>query len=168
MKISNGTTYRTDDLRAFLIAAHNSTGTPMPAWKRCVVKWSRHNVHWGCARYDNSRMLLTIPKGALSVNELAFVVEHELAHNRGIHHADMDRRIMRYVRGEYQAPAWASMPLREKDAPEPVNHVEKRALKAQAMLDKWERKLALAKTKRSQWARKVAYYERKAALPKST
>jgi hypothetical protein len=167
VKIVNETDYRTEDLRRFIIIAHEATATEMPEWKVVRVVWSKHNVHWGCAYYDNSGMTLTIPKGKLSMAELARVTEHELAHNRGIKHGDMDAELMhrRMADGspfQWTLPGWAEgIELRlvdRKTAPTMQERVDLRAAHAAKMALLWERKLATAKKRVKKWQTKVRYY----------
>jgi hypothetical protein len=168
MKIVNETGYRTEDLRRFIVIAHEATATEMPEWKVVRVVWSKHNVHWGCAYYDNSGMTLTIPKGKLSMAELARVTEHELAHNRGIKHGDMDAELMhrRMADGspfQWTLPGWAEgIELRlvgKRAAPTMQARIDERSAHAAKMAALWERKLAVAKKRVRKWTAKVRYYE---------
>lgn len=89
MKFENHTTYRTDDLIGFVVAAHRATDTPMPDYKQVEIRWARRNRHSGWAAYNNGSMCLRLPKVGLDMLRFTRVTEHELAHNRGVHHADM-------------------------------------------------------------------------------
>jgi hypothetical protein len=63
---------------------------------------------------------------------------------------------------------WRAEPVRESRAAlrAPASIVETRAAHAAAMLDKWERKLARAKTAVAKWNRTVKYYEKKKGVDK--
>jgi hypothetical protein len=164
MKIINHTTYPTRELRKFLLAGHKAHGADTN--KVITIKWSRHGMHWGCASYSGSSMMLTIPKGKLSMTEFALLFEHELAHNLGLRHGEMDEAV-RYCQGKI--PAWAvGFDLKERAEPERVDPVVARETHARKMLERWEKKLERAKRQRSKWAVKVRYYDRKsAAVPKA-
>jgi len=161
MNLVNKTAYRTEDIRRFIEAAHEATGTPLPDHKTVRVTWSRHNRHWGSAYYNNSEMLLTIPKGNLDMTRLCRVTEHELAHNRGIMHGEMEASI--HWGTGYAFPEWAKgIELRlveAKAAPTMTERVAARAAHAGKMLLLWEKKLRTAKRQATKWGEKVRYYD---------
>ena len=56
------------------------------------------------------------------------------------------------------------LPLaRRERRPKPKSLVRRRALQAEAMAEKWAKRLAFAKTKLAQYQKKVAYYDKKGA-----
>jgi len=163
MKIINKTTYKTTDLKRFLMAGHKAHGADTQKVVRVV--WSRHNTHWGCATYSGSRMTLTIPKGDLNMAKLALVFEHELAHNLGLRHKEMDEETMWGMhRHPLQMPEWAAgLELGQKEEPSKMDPAAIRETHARKMLEQWEKKLKTAKCQRQKWALKVRYYDRKTA-----
>ncbi len=71
---------------------------------------------------------------------------------------------VKIMRDELNLSVYATKPVEKAPRAELVQErVEKRAAHAVTMLRKAERKLALAKTVRARWAKKVGYYERQAA-----
>lgn len=161
MKIVNKTHWDTRSLAAFFRKGLLSNG----AWTNRTIEVVYGRRHSGIATVGGHWMRLRIPKKYVDTTILALVFEHELAHNLGVSHAEMDGDT-RYCRvNEAGAPpAWSlGMSIAAKAAPPPVDHVAAREEKARKMLAAWERKLSLAKTKRGVWAKKVAYYDRKKA-----
>lgn len=169
MKLINKTSYRTDDIRALVVAAHQAMGADM--MKTVEVNQGRSRHH-GRASYTGGWMMISLPPpGKGDIKIVAQVLEHEIAHNLGIRHEDMDED----VRSCRQEVPWLRPELllrakEEKPALTLSDRVRQREEKARRMLDRWDRKVKLAKTIRAKWAAKVSYYERKAAAgaePKS-
>jgi hypothetical protein len=111
----------------------------------------------------------------LDVADLALVFEHELAHNAGLGHADMTDDV-KWCRGP--VPTWASGFLPADFAPAPPKPKPSRAERLAALkfdrecaarekLERWERRLKLARTKVAKYRLAVRGYERrKVATPK--
>lgn len=168
MKIVNKTKYRTADLRAWLVAAHKAMEAPHEQ-KTVEIVYGHAGGHWGRGAYSGYYMKLTLPgdPSKIRYEYLAHVTEHEIGHNLGLKHGDMDEDLMR---GLGRAPSWEvglQLRLRESKGAMTVDErVAKRADHARKMLDRWDRKIKLAKTMRSKWASKVRYYDKKnAAMP---
>lgn len=165
MKIINRTKYRTADLRVWLVAAHKAMEAPHEQ-KTVEIVYGHAGGHWGRGAYSGYSMKLTLPgdPSKIRYEYLAHVTEHEIGHNLGLKHGDMDEDLM-WGRG--RVPSWEvglQLRLRAEEAAIPMtDRVASRAAHAQKMLDRWDRKIRLAKTIRSKWAAKVRYYDRKNA-----
>lgn len=137
------------------------------------VLWSGYKR--ACRPADGSDYLII----ADQLEALIAVTAHELghiAHFRRGHYGrgseDLADARARYVlrmfreqraalEAEWSAPP-AAKPARPKPSPQ-----EQRAAAALAAVQRWERKLRLAKTKLAKYRRRVTYYERKAACSKT-
>lgn len=161
MKLINRTKYRSDDLRKLISAAHFRMHAPVG--KTVEVRQGRSRHHGRAALSGGWMMISLPPPGHANVTEVARVLEHEIAHNLGVTHEEMDEAV-KYCTQEVP---WANgLELRAKTvkaAPTMEERIAARADKARAMLARWDRKVRLAKTMRAKWQVKVRYYERKAA-----
>lgn len=106
------------------------------------------------------------PIEPIPARELAQIYIHELCHNQGLHHKDMEHWWDIDV-------SWLpdeTIPLKvEKPAKPKPNIIVLRAAKAQKKLDEWQKKLKRAKTHTKKYRTKVKYYEKKmAAIPKGS
>lgn len=167
MRIVNKTRYRTDDLRRWLNAAHKAMAAP--THKTVEVKYSHRGMAWGCASFSGGWMMLTLPGDpdkVGGVGRLAQLLEHEIAHNLGLRHGEMHpstRRGAAREPGSWEEGMELPRLREEPSKPSPEDRVAQREAKARKMLERWERKVKLAKTRLAKWAAKVRYYERRAA-----
>lgn len=162
MRIVNETKYRTEDIKRFLVLAHEAMGAPRD--KKVRIVYSHCSQHWGCASYGGRWMKLTLPGDPAKVNGLEFarVIEHEIAHNLGIRHPEMDT-LTRYCK---QSVPWAeglALRVKEETPRASVDHVARREAHARRMQERWQRRLDAAKRHHQKWTRKVRYYDRKTA-----
>lgn len=167
MRLVNKTGYSTKAMRAFLEAGLRAHGASME--RHIDVVYGRR---WftGRASCPGTWMILRVLRAdKMDTKKFGLLFEHELAHNLGVKHEDMDPNV-RQCRPEYgqAAPAWIEgleIPLNvtAKTVVDPQARIDKRAAHARTMLERWERKAASAKRVVAKWARKVRYYERRAA-----
>lgn len=165
MRISNKTHYRTRDLARFFRAGLHAMGASLK--KRIEVRYSRRNCHWGCAtvgeEFQGTYIMMTLPRdqAKLDLKEFALTFEHEVAHNLGLNHGDMNPDT-RFCRG--RLPRWAAGCVISVKPPAPkVDVVARRQEHARRMLDAWERRLRRTQKVVARWRRKVSYYNRRAA-----
>jgi hypothetical protein len=173
VKLRNTTRYRTDTLRRFLRAGIVANGLDPKGYGIRVIP-ARGRRHCGLAYLDASWVRLSIPTGALDVGVLARVFEHELAHNRGVRHEDMDPDTLA-CRGP--CPDWAvsftpadfevAEPPKVPRAERMTALVLKREEHARRMLEAWERKAKRAVKSAAKWRGVVRGYERRAAARKA-
>lgn len=106
------------------------------------------------------------------LRDFANVFLHELEHNLGLRHHQMVEGACRGAQaGRDRGASWiAGLVIRSKPAEIRPSTDERRAAllaarerAARDSLARWERKLALAKTKVAAWRRKVGYYEKRKA-----
>lgn len=187
LKIRNETKWATRDLRRFLTQCAKNESlreaehlSPRGAWGGVVtVKFMVSNrVHGRAAiRGYWANLWLPVPTsveaGNLLKRELAYVLQHELAHVRGAQHGAMG-----YINHRWpsSAPddewAWADgFALRAPAlAPKPkLTPDEKRAAKlehARTMREEWERRLRRAQGAVKKWTRRARALERAAAAKK--
>jgi len=185
LKIVNKTEYRQSDLRKFFLAGIKHLGSD-PSSKIIEVVYSKREGASGLATLPHEmsfrpegrwiRMRLPRPPLAnptIQIKWIAQVFEHELAHNLGVAHSDMDRE----VRNCTQEVPWADgFQIRMKVKPkkkEPIirekkkaeqpclSLIERRELKVRNHLKRWEKKLRISKTYVQKYRTKVRYYEKK-------
>lgn len=188
LKITNTSSYRTDDLRKLITLALKEEGMWSPGGHYSVeVRDCKGNSCHGVGWYNTNQFLLSLPTYCgpagqrqkyaqelpdLRVAQLARVAIHEIGHTKGLHHEDMVNW------WELEVP-WAHglvIRVAEKAKPKVVTmdaRIEARAKKADAKVAEIEAKLldlskkekALWKRLRG-WRRKQRYYLKKAAAPK--
>lgn len=166
MRIQNNTKYSTADLRKFFNAGLTHMGADRDKWISVFYSKSRH-VHGraciGGSFGAGTWIEMWLPRGPhpLDLTSVARVFEHEVAHSLGVRHEDMDVD----VRVCRQSVMWhEGLTIGVVEATKTkVDHVARREAHARRMLERWERKLKLAKTRFSKWSTKVRYYERRAA-----
>lgn len=171
MRITNETEWSTLDLRRLIVAACRADGVDARRMT-VVISTARGSGCSGLAWLNSHRMVLRLPAPApgqllldsATRSNLARVAMHELAHCRGITHAEMDPELRRC--GDGVQVAWADgikIAARERPKSAPRNVVAERAEHAAKMLARAERRLKLARTIEKRWRAKVRYYERRAA-----
>lgn len=183
--VRNSTVWQTRMLLPFIrrIAREEFDGsTPKRTRSRLTVEivYNRSGKYGGgyCTGYgfynsSLSRVRVPFPhKGvAFPVLDFCHVLGHEFAHNRGLKHEEMGWHYGNSCRrGSYTNPhyGWAKalpVPL-VKAKPRRPSLDEKRAKEltaAKAAVERWERKLALSKTKLKLWTRRVRVLEKRIA-----
>ncbi len=188
LKITNTSSYRTDDLRKLITLALKEEGMWSPNGRYFVtVRDCKGNSCHGVGWYNSSQFLLSLPtywgpsgqrkKHAqelpdFRVAQLARVAIHEIGHTKGLHHGDM----VNYW--DIEVPWAGGLVIRVAESAKPKTtttdeRVEERAMKVDAkvleiegkLLDLTKREKALWKRLRG-WRRKQRYYLKKAASPK--
>jgi hypothetical protein len=192
VKIVNKTHYETRDLGKVIRRACKAVGCKGKNLTVTVVYAHRHGYVTGRAQlgkvrygklYEGTWMRLRLPfePAKLRLADLCWVAMHEAQHTIGVDHRGMSTAMMECH--TQPLPTWAEgMQVRVK--PEPVKDpcsveerqnlarsaVQKaaaqREARARANLDKWLRAEKHAAVMRKKWAKKVAYYDRKAAAKK--
>jgi hypothetical protein len=139
---------------------------PDEAWANGEY-WKHGGYSSGCATIGGFRMTIRLPKNHIPDKiDFAAVLGHELAHVRGLRHRDM-RGAARYNRiGNWrEIYAWGNeLPLEiepPKPKPNRASKAVEREKSARRSLEKWQRRLKLAKTKVRFYSTKVKYYDRK-------
>lgn len=94
MRLINKTGYRTDDLRRFLLAAHESMSAPHEG-KTVTVREGRSSHHGRASLWGGWMMISIPPPGKENIKTIAQVTEHEIAHNLGVRHSEMDIDVLR-------------------------------------------------------------------------
>jgi hypothetical protein len=169
MRIINKTKYRTDDLKLWLYAAHKAMEAPH-AQKTITITYSHKSMTWGCASYSGFRMMLTLPGDPSKIKhgDFAHLIEHEIGHNLGIKHGEMDQEMLY---GTGREPSWeVPLPtprLIEVKKITPQNRSDAKHLHSSKMVVLWEKKLKTATRQLRKWTAKLRYYEGKKipALP---
>lgn len=163
MKIKNRTNYDTQYLRRLFIACEKHEGTNHRYREVEVLNKRGGGVSgraWVNSRYVN--MYLPIGRGPgfkPKSHSVARVYIHEVSHNLGLRHKDMASISSIDVSWLADEP----IPKKPKPPKPKPNVVEVRAIRAQAKLDEWQKKLIRAKTFVKKYQRKVRYYQRKTA-----
>lgn len=177
VRIDNQTTIPTRVLRRFFVAGIRAAGLNPDGYYVKVV-WAKRR-HSGCAYYDSRWVTMRAPSKVerFDVASFARVFDHELAHNRGVRHDEMDPATL-WCSGP--CPEWAAdfkaddfFPPAKPKAPRAERLaalVDARAERAEAAAVRWERKARAAAKLAKKWRAKVRYYtkarELKAAASK--
>lgn len=164
MKVKNHTNYDTRYLRRLFIVCEKHEGTDYCYREVEVLNKKGGGVSgraWVSSRYVN--MYLPSGRGpehSLKSHSIAQVYIHEVGHNLGLRHKDMGSVSSIDVSWLVDEP----IPIKKSKPPKPKpNIVEVRATHAQAMLDKWQKKMNRAKTFVKKYQQKVRYYDKKKA-----
>jgi len=171
MTIINHTHWKTEHLRAFVSrVAMDELSTEQRARLRITFRYGRaHGFSSGYAYYNSHVALVRLSKRNPSKIDLAYVIAHELAHTRGMHHRSManDPRYRRLKRTA-EIYAWAdALPL-EVNEPKKKKRpgAEEKLVHSEKMLRLHEIRLKRQTTLTKKWRAKVKRYEnqlRKAA-----
>ncbi len=147
MRINNQTHWRTDHLRAFISRVAQDELDPAQRKRlRVTIRYNRQkNRGWcsGRASYRHPVMTIMVPSQCVDRVDLANVTAHEMAHTRGMRHAQM-RGSPRYRRvGNWrESCAWADQLPLERQAIKPRPTLDERRLQrlahAQRQLVTWE------------------------------
>lgn len=172
MKIKNTTHYRTDDLRKLIqrIALDELDGLQ----RRRLIVYAQYRTAGrgnGEAFLRDNRIWLYLYKkpegGALDAQQVAHTIAHEMAHTRGMEHADMKNTRYSYD-GDWRAEyAWAlEYEIRARD-PKPKPDAKTLTYeRARKNLANWQTKLKRAQTYIKKYAQQVKRYEARAVAQK--
>ena len=155
MELINRTGWRSDDLRSFFYACCKRAGYDTKRRVEVITSRSPWRVR-GLASVGGRWIKMLLPDEPFELKLMAQVFIHELDHNAGLNHEDM-------VKSYNIDASWAnSLMLRKKEpkAKPKRDIIKERSDHAEKMLQAWERKLNLAKTKQKLWAGKAAYYSK--------
>lgn len=154
IRLINETNIDSRALRRLIVAGLKAEGMAVPGY-RVRVRWKRRGANvrgWGW--YDSRSMILLPMKPGAAMTEMpralvecmAHTLVHEVAHNRGLRHNEMDcGRSADEI--AWLAPDMA-LPLRlPKAKPTKADRAVTRVENIDDRLAHWRRKLALAKTK---------------------
>lgn len=160
--INNQTHYRTCDLRPFFVRCAKQEGVTEA---RVDVVYNRQvrGCVTGYAYANRTYSRIMLPSQGIDRVDLAMVIAHEFAHNKGVTHKQMkDDPYYRSTPRTAEVYAWArELPIRkvEPKTKQRRGPTDKLA-HAQAMLRSWETKLKKTKTLHKKWERRVKYYEK--------
>lgn len=171
MKLTNRTSYRTDQLKAILQRCAEME-VEAEDRKRLVVtvKYSRRPGRYsGHARLGGQHctrgplpVTLCLPKpGWTNGRKVAWLACHEFAHSRGTNHRNM-AAFYRWPNFDHERYAWAfelpleAAPVQAKPKPDRAAAQSKRLDHARAMLKKADTRLKRATTIHRKWKRAVA------------
>jgi dual-action HEIGH metallo-peptidase len=183
IEITNTTPWRTDDLRALILAGCTRVFDPdQKPVIDVIVKVARGRKYvTGCATIGGTFTTLRIGLDVADIRLVGAVIVHELGHLRGLYHRDMRGGAKWTDAGVpvrdgvsaheqwLRANDWAvGMPLRrrepvQKDAPDAVTVIEGRLVHSQRLLSRWETKAKRAATAMRKLRRRITYYERRYA-----
>ena len=148
----------------------------MPSPYHVTVKYFRGR-RLGCAPYGISalrparRMTLCLRRDAVDSVELAKVIAHEFAHNKGMRHKDMENTRYGWVEGWRERYAWATeFPIPAapvKPVPALVTVLERKLEHVEAQCKRAASKAKRAQTILRKWTRKQKYYESKLAAERT-
>ena len=166
MRIVNATAWRTDHLRA-IIRRIASDELDAERRRRYVVKIGynrgvgRGGYSSGHAAYHGTVAHVNVPSDVVDQVDFAHTVAHEMAHSRGMRHAQMrvSRRYSRNVEGWRDYYSWAArLPIERKLVKAAPTHDDRRARRlahAEAMLARWETKAKTASRRAARWRGRV-------------
>lgn len=177
-KIVNLTKWRTDHLRAFCarafkdelrdVTTNYSTKGPQPLVLRITFKPGRNQrgLAGGHASISGHGITVFVPARGVNKVDLAFTLTHEMAHARGLNHADMGAQYM--CRDAEQLVTWyewgESLPLEEQTVKRTKQPTAADKLQhAQLMLKRAQTRQKRATSIVTKWRKKVRYYEQRAA-----
>lgn len=187
LTIRNETRYSTRALRSLVVACERHLGL---RWSRTVIfRYSKKSMQWGHAAYPHgitgsfgagrkgsnftsgegtwAEFFLPGDQSRFRFADFAWLIEHELLHNKGIKHGDMTSE---QRHGHMTIPPrWAEtlaakgVPFRVpvKKVVDPKARVQQRAAKVHAKLEHWESKLKRAERMVKKYRAKARYYERR-------
>jgi hypothetical protein len=187
VKIDNRTAYDSEDIRRVIrgVCRYDEFVPVDGAIVRVVYSrtpyrysgWATFNGRNALSsELHGAAMLLRLPNpkhGPLSMTLAFFLVRHEVAHWRGLRHADMGDGYMKWPAADAPVPVWAGDlgTIRVVPSlPKAMNEQRERAREQHVrdMLAEHEAKLAREKRLVQKWAKKVRYYDSKKKEPLPT
>jgi hypothetical protein len=179
MKIVNETQYSTADLKRFFSAGLAAMGaepgtTVKVEYGKHFAQDYKHGFGGTHARYSSPFVRMVVPRDLpLHLPLAARIFEHEILHNLGLRHGDMDERgTAKWIWFSDIAPEWSKeLTIRAHEAkpsPSPADRVAFREAHAKKMAERWEKKLAVAKRQAKKWQKKVRYYETREPVAATT
>ena len=161
MKLINNSKWDTNDLRRLIYA--NIIKAGMSIRRKIEVSTTHSNsIHElrnysGRAGLNTNWINLTVPKPDKTFNPIIFsqVLQHELAHNRGLRHKEM---LDWWTINQDWAKDFIVNPKIEKPIKPKTQIKEENAIK---MFKIYQTKLKRTKTILKKWERKVKYYQKK-------
>lgn len=182
MKLQNQTAWSTADLRRFFLAGLNALGARTDKTIRVVYGrgWALHGratigwleeARWIKMTLPGPRVTeacLKLGKPPIDYKRLAQVFEHEVGHNLGLQHRDMQKWwTLQPTWHDGLTIAWEGVkatPLTDDERSRRRETAkERREAHARAMLKKAETRLTRAKTIAARWRDRVTRYEKLAA-----
>ncbi len=176
MKLTNKTHWRTDQLKKLVVevARRELLNSGFTKRLQVTVKYKRASYrsmgYGGYAWYNSHSMVLKLPRiGPVDSARVAKIIAHELAHCQGVKHNCMHNTRYGWVEGWRQIWGWAAAhPIEGKSATvkipsSPLNQILSKIAECKKRMAAWQRKAKLAKTYLSKHARRLRYYETKAA-----
>ena len=184
IQIINGTDWSTRDFRKLFLACAKHEGMDHGGTYTVELYYPRGGGGWGY--YNRRHMKIALPNWAGFVEdgkravrtrarEIAYVIIHEMCHNRGLRHKEMDEAANQLAADEVCTALemeWLQRDTKAQRKPTPTRedkaraelarceeHIAELQKKHAAALKRWRKKLAAAK-------RSVNYYNNKAAAPK--
>ncbi len=185
LRIDNQTRWDTRDLRRFILAAlrHKGAGD-----RHVSIGYGKHGDVGGWGSYPDNRreasdrrrgcregatMRLTLPgpgwvaaheRDPIDLRQLAQLLEHEIDHTLGLTHDDMlDWWTLEPTWHKDLIVRWRTPNQCESAVVMRERHARAMLAKADERIEKRKTQLRIAKTARTKWAKKVAYYDRKEA-----
>jgi len=174
MKNKNATHWSTADLRriAARVAAQELSDSDRQAWQRrhlhVQIGYTRRAaVLCGRATLRGTWARLNVPREAVDPVRFAWLCAHEFSHTRGLVHARFPGWLMYFTDESAARYSWAAaLPIRAKAvpaAPTAAATAARAHAHALQMFRKAQARQKRAATIARKWARRVRYYERKAA-----
>jgi len=173
MKVENRTHWNTRDLRAIIARVVLDETDPETRKRlRIRVQYNRQvkgscsgHAYLGTGQRPGSATVM-VPSQSIDLIDLAHVVAHEVAHSRGVTHAQM-RGSPRYdrVAGSRALYAWAeSMPMRRAEPKRKAKPTTDTVLAlARKREREWTTRLRRATTLQRKWRNRVRDLERRVA-----
>jgi hypothetical protein len=166
MTIDNRTHWSTADLKRIIarVAREELNDTPRQKYQRKHLRARIVYTHgpWvsGCAYLRGTSATLRLPKTNASPREFAWLVAHELAHVRGVKHAQMPGWLMHYTEGSRERYQWANA-LGIGVEPKVVKvkpTTDAKLAHVRAMLAKAQTRVKRATTIQKKWQARERYY----------
>jgi hypothetical protein len=160
VRVINYSQFDTRALRRFFHAGLKAMGAET---NKIIYVYNEGRRQYSRARlgkWGQERLIWMVIHPDRNWTQFALVFEHEVAHNLGVRHREMDRET---YGSSGVTPDWAKphIPIPVKQAKPKRDIVVVREAHARKMLERAGKRLKIAKTVYRRWARKVKYYERR-------